>query len=290
MVRRDVVQLPQIAIARVERQTTIGAHVGSKYMQEYMYPGGRIVRAPSVFLGPELRYYTDPRGDNHFTYDDGLAQQSIQGKTAAEMKAMGIKSLKEGLPRRSVESNFLITINPNRKWGADGHDPIVKVIFGRTLTQLTSYSEFLSILKVPATTKQTPTRPDFSGHYKNDALNFTDVISNTDIKGVIEVGDKQKRMHAHLVVEIKHYSMLQINKLLVKNLFLTIWNKICEESPGYRVYALRKGPYIDVQLLKQKNAMEIVKAYMEKSLGGTSNSEQPVDDDAGGRAKIRRLL
>ena len=36
-----------------------------KFMQEYMYDG-KIKRAPSVFLGPKKRYYTDPRGEDTF--------------------------------------------------------------------------------------------------------------------------------------------------------------------------------------------------------------------------------
>lgn len=250
MVRRA----PPVAIARV--RCARGVPGGVKYMQEYMYPGGKILRAPSVYLGPRGRYYTDPRGDKNHTYQDGLEQQDVQGTTRRE-----IGRITEGLPRRLVESNFLITINPNRKWGADGQDSIAKAVFDRTLKRLNT--EFLSILKVPLTTRQMPNRPDFSGHYKNDALHFADVIESTDIKGVVEVGENQKRMHAHVVVELKHYSMIQIDRTLLKDKFLVVWNEICS-TPAYGAYKLRKGPYVDVQLLKQKNSRDIVLAYMRK--------------------------
>ena len=252
MVRR----VPQIAITR---STTRGIPASSKYMQEYMYPGGKIICAPSVYLGPENRYYTDPRGDkNKHTYEDGLEQQDLQGTTSSEMGR-----IKEGLPRRLVESNFLITINPNRKWGADGQDSVAEAVFNRTLKRLVSHTEFRSILKMPLKTRQMPNRPDFSGHYQNDALHFADVIEMMDIKSVVEVGETQKRMHAHLVVEMKHYSMIQIDKLLLKNRFLEVWNETCS-TPTYATYKLRKGPYVDVQLLKQKNSRDIIIAYMRK--------------------------
>jgi len=249
MVRRDF---------KINRVTT-----GGKFMQEYMYPDGKIMRAPSLYLGKKRRYYTDPRGDETHTYEESLDQQEMQGKTFRELFAQ-YGAFKPGIPRRSVESNFLITINPNRKWGEDGDDSIAKTIFNRTLQKLTSNSEFLTILKVPAQTRQTSTRPDFSAHYKNDALNFADVIANTEIRGVIEIGETQRRMHAHIVVEMKHYSMIQIDKLLIRNRFTEIWNEVCSSGRSYELYKLRKGPYIDVQLLKQKNAMQIIMAYMRK--------------------------
>ena len=56
-------------------------------MQEYMYDG-KIKRAPSVFLGPKKRYYTDPRGDSTFSYEESVAQQNMQGKTRSELRQM----------------------------------------------------------------------------------------------------------------------------------------------------------------------------------------------------------
>jgi len=38
--------------------------------------------------------------------------------------------------------------------------------------------------------------------------------------GPIEVGEQPKRMHAHLAVEMKHFSMSQLNLKVIKNLFM----------------------------------------------------------------------
>ena len=46
----------------------INLATSKKFMQEYMYEG-KIKRAPSVFLGPKKRYYTDPRGDSTFSHE-----------------------------------------------------------------------------------------------------------------------------------------------------------------------------------------------------------------------------
>ena len=216
-----------------------------KFMQEYMYDG-KIKRAPSVFLGPKKRYYTDPRGDSTFSYEESVAQQNMQGKTRSELRQMGAVDVSLGVPRRLIESNFLITINPNRKWGAEGEDAVARHLFNKTMQQLTSQQEFFSILKVPQSTRATATSPDFSGHYRND--DFSDVVNDTDIKGVVEIGETQRRMHAHVMIAMKHYGMIQMCPKTIKTNFTQFWNKLCQ-SRAYRDYGLRKGPYVDVQLL-----------------------------------------
>lgn len=247
----------QIALSRVEPRSSINPDASAKHDQAYMYPNGIIKRAPSVMLNG--RYYTDPRGDNHRTRMDGEMQRVAQGSGAFP------NGVAAGQPRRSIESNFLLTINPNRKWGTDGtgNDPNATRIFQQTLNALCENANFLTCLKVPTKTRA---QPDYSAHFQQDALNFTDVIVSVDAKGTIEVGEKQKRMHAHMVVEIKHFSMIQLNVPVIRSLFKTIWNEICEQ-PSNTQYELKAMPYVDVQLLKQSNAMDIIKAYVRKSVG-----------------------
>ena len=67
-----------------------------KFMQEYMYDG-KIKRAPSVFIGPKKRYYTDPRGDSTFSYQESVAQQNMQGKTISELRESSAIDFTRGL-------------------------------------------------------------------------------------------------------------------------------------------------------------------------------------------------
>ena len=253
----------QIALSRVEPRATINPEASAKHDQTYMYPNGIIKRAPSVMLNG--RYYTDPRGDNHRTSMDGEMQRVAQGSNTLP------RGVAAGQPRRSIESNFLLTINPNRKWGMDGtgYDQNVTRIFRQTLDTLCENANFLTCLKVPTKTRA---QPDYSAHFQQDAQHFTDVIVNVDAKGTIEVGEKQKRMHAHMVIEIKHFSMIQLNVPVIRSLFKSIWNEICKQTI-YRQYELNAMPYVDVQLLKQSNAMDIIKAYVRKSVGPTSTPD-----------------
>ena len=166
----------QIALSRVEPRSSINPDASAKHDQAYMYPNGIIKRAPSVMLNG--RYYTDPRGDNHRTRMDGEMQRVAQGSGAFP------NGVAAGQPRRSIESNFLLTINPNRKWGTDGtgNDPNATRIFQQTLNALCENANFLTCLKVPTKTRA---QPDYSAHFQQDALNFTDVIVSVDAKGTI---------------------------------------------------------------------------------------------------------
>ena len=252
----------QVALSRVEPRATLNADAASaKHNQAYMYPNGIIKRAPSVMLNG--RYYTDPRGDNHQSSQDGDLQRLAQG---SGVFPTGVAA---GQPRRSIESNFLLTINPNRKWSADGTHAAVSDIFEKTINKLCENENFLTCLKVPTTTRA---KPDYSAHFQRDAENFTDVIVSIDAKGTIEVGEKLKRMHAHLVIEIKHFSMIQLNVPVIRHLFKDIWNEICAlpHNAAFRLFAM---PYVDVQLLKQSNAMDIIKAYVRKSVGPVSTPD-----------------
>jgi hypothetical protein len=66
--------------------------------------------------------------------------------------------------------------------------------------------------------------------------------------------------------------MLQLNPPVIRSLFKEIWNEICQQ-PGYAKYELNAMPYVDVQLLKQNNAMDIIKAYVRKSVGPVSTPD-----------------
>ena len=222
-------------------------HTSAKHEQAYMYPDGVIKRAPSVMLNGH--YYTDPRSDR--TKSDGETQRNAQGGNKIP------RGVVAGQARRLIESNFLLTINPNRKWGSDGTDQIARDIFRQTMDKLEA--NFLMCLKVPAKTRA---QPDYSPHFQKDVLD--DVIVTVDAKDSIEVGEKQKRMHAHTIIDIKHYSMIQLNMPAIRSHFKEIWNEICTK-PAYTSYKLKAMPYVDVQLLKQSNAMDIIKAYMNKS-------------------------
>lgn len=272
MVKRDSKPF-QIAIGRVAKATSMGDLNSVKNQQAYMYPDGKIVRAPSVLING--RYYSDPRGHHHSTAEELALQSAHQGK-------LGLPTdVAAGQPRRSVESNFLITINPNRKWGVpkgNGEDATIMRIFHQSLMAMTTNENFLSLLKIPSKTKT----PHYTAHYQRDGQEWTDNegqhlpwvdVLNGPVKwdSTVEIGEKQHRMHAHCVVEIRHYSQIQFNIEMIQHTFRREFN-LAMDAAGVpqEVRRLAGKPYVDVQLLKQNNSKDIVYRYVRKMVGGKS--------------------
>lgn len=272
MVKRDSKPF-QIAIGRVAKATSMGDLNSVKNQQAYMYPDGKIVRAPSVLING--RYYSDPRGHHHSTAEELALQSAHQGK-------LGLPTdVTAGQPRRSVESNFLITINPNRKWGVpkgNGEDATIMRVFHQSLMAMTTNENFLSLLKVPSKTKT----PHYTAHYQRDGQEWTDNegqhlpwvdVLNGPVKwdSTVEIGEKQHRMHAHCVVEIRHYSQIQFNIEMIQHTFRREFN-LAMDAAGVpqEVRRLTGKPYVDVQLLKQNNSKDIVYRYVRKMVGGKS--------------------
>jgi hypothetical protein len=269
MVKRDSKPF-QIAIGRVAKATSMGDLNSVKNQQAYMYPDGKIVRAPSVLING--RYYTDPRGHHHSTAEELAIQSAHQGN-------LGLPAgVAPGEPRRSVESNFLITINPHRKWGipkGNGEDAAMMRVFHQALMAMTTNENFLSMLKVPSKTKT----PHYTAHYQRDGQEWTDEgqhipwvdVLNGPVKwdSTVEIGEKQHRMHAHCVVEIRHYSQIQFNIDMIQTIFRREFNLAMDAAdvPDKR---LTGKPYVDVQLLKQNNSKDIVYRYVRKMVGGKS--------------------
>jgi hypothetical protein len=262
----------QIAVGRVDKSTSVGDVNSVKVQQAYMYPGGKIVRAPSVLING--RYYTDPKGTHHATDAEMAIQRAHQGELGYPI------GVAPGEARRSHESNFLITINPNRKWGpakGSGEDSTIAGIFHTAMMSLTTNENFLSLLKIPSKTKT----PHFTAHYQRDGQEWTDAgqtitrhlpfvdVLNGAVRwdATVEVGEKQKRMHGHAVVELRHYSQLQFNVDMIQTIFRREFN-LAMEAAGVPDRKLAGKPYVDVQLLRQANVKDIMYRYVRKTVGG----------------------
>ena len=143
---------------------------------------------------------------------------------------------------------------------------------------LTTNENFLSMLKVPSKTKT----PHYTAHYQRDGQEWTDNegqhlpwvdVLNGPVKwdSTVEIGEKQHRMHAHCVVEIRHYSQIQFNIEMIQHIFRREFN-LAMDAAGVpqEVRRLTGKPYVDVQLLKQNNSKDIVYRYVRKMVGGKS--------------------
>lgn len=229
---------PQVATQRVSLKPAPGGK-SVKANQAWKYPGNNIVRADSVLLGPEGRYYTDPKEHG----DDIDAAASKQGQ-----KPDGNT---DGTPRRKQESNFLITINPNQAYGSDTHD--------RAMSAFKASLDYLS---------QTQTLVRCLKFGPKDIFYVNDVAQDVILPGVawqanVEVGETSKRMHCHIWVTIEHYSQIQINVPMMQREFNAGFNA---SFPALDRLRLTDPPYLQVKLLPQSDWTTVMRQYIKKGM------------------------
>lgn len=133
---------------------------------------------------------------------------------------------------RPKHSNFLLTINTN-KGIADGSEGMAEKIatFETSINQiLQNVGDYVRL-------------PD--GDDWNDDEKFKDV----NIQYTIERGDKQHRLHIHILFQFTHFSKILLNYDKIKS-------KICDDMGLENVYMLNK-------LIKNSGQMNITD-YLQK--------------------------
>lgn len=207
-----------------------------KSRQAWKYPGGSIVRAPTVWLNGN--YYTDPK-------EDPPGEAKHQGKP-------GVGDT-EGVPRRKQESNFFITINNNRSYDARCA-PKAQNAYRKALHELNDVRTFARILKFGPKHE----------HYVND--NPEDVIlPGVEFTASVETGDVLKRMHAHIILKIEHYSQIQINVPMLQYEFRRAFNAAL---PALDPCTQSSPPYVQVKMLPQSDWTTVMHQYVKKGMMG----------------------
>ena len=209
-----------------------------KSHQAWKYPGGNIVRAPSCVLNG--RFYSDHKD---IEAGDVADKQGNPPESTLE--------LANYTPRRKQESNFFITINPNRGF-QDAEDRARKQ-FHKALQYLSQDMTFVSYLLFG---------PKNFDHYHNDKA--MDVIEpNIDWKATVEVGEQRHRMHAHIICYVTHYSQIQINPKLLQYHFNQGFNDGLRGDDPLRQTT---PPYVQVKMLPQSDWTTIMKQYIRKGM------------------------
>lgn len=211
---------PDIVAQPVKFQAGINAN-GVKAEQAWKYPNFQIVRAHTKLLGGEntTKEYTDPKTDGT-------------------------------QPRRLQESNFFITINPNKKFAeTDAH--IAAGVMWRVCEELFSKQNVWKLILLG------PKDPEV---YGNDI--YEDVIRSIQCTPTVEVGEKQGRMHSHVIVEVEHFSQVQINLPILRASYKECYNRL-GEAHGMKMKA---GFKCRIDMIPQSNWAKVSKQYVKKAL------------------------
>lgn len=155
------------------------------------------------------------------------------------------------MPRRKQESNFFITINPNQVYGSE-HSELAKSRFYRALQHLSENETLARILKFGPKDR----------HYLNDKAHDV-ILPGIDWKASVETGEKQNRMHAHIICYITHYSQIQIDPKMLQYEFRAAFNDGLDM--GDRL-VLKDPPYVQVKMLPQSDWTTIMRQYIRKGM------------------------
>ncbi len=233
MVVRKRRKEPVVATQRVSHQPFPGGK-GVKSKQAWKYPGGNIVRAPTVTLNG--RYYTDPKEPD--AGDESKQAQVPIGESP-------------GTPRRKQESNFFITINPNQVY-SEQQEPRARELFKQALLHLQQDQVLARCLKFGPKDK----------HYINDIAHDV-ILPGIDWKASVEVGEQLGRMHCHIICYISHYSQIQIDPKMMQHEFRMGFNSGMDNTDLMR---LTDPPYIQVKMLPQTDWTTIMRQYIRKGM------------------------
>ena len=163
-----------------------------------------------------------------------------------------------GLPRRKNESNFFITINPNKKYPASIAGQ-AEDRFSAALNHLATREVLVRCLKYGPK----------DAWFKDDLA--IDVIKDVQFTSAVETGETLGRMHTHIWLTIEHYSQIQINIPMMQYEFKTAFNKGLDFGDAL---VLAELPYLQVKLLPQSDWTSVMRQYIKKGMRGDTRHRQ----------------
>ena len=143
-----------------------------------------------------------------------------------------------------------------------------------------------------------------AAHYEQDK--FEDVICDNGIKfeAGVETGEKRHRVHGHIMLEIHHYSMIQINTPALQAITKALFNRqvnlgvqantqqslqgpLCSSANLAKCAAadmpnqISARPYVHVALMQEHAWSSVIRDYVHKGLKRLRDGTDPAGDAAG---------
>jgi len=206
-------------------------HRSNKDEQAWLYPDFKTQRATSIYINGSK--YVDP------------------------------KELPEEQPRKLRESNFKLTINPNKVVPDDLRE-VADAAWEGGLNCIKSGLWNGSCIKFG------PTDP---ANFGSD--HAKDVVVDVVLHAKTEVGEKLNRLHAHPIVKVKHYSQLHLSTQGIMKAFKDGYNRALESSIDGDICVLTAArirhtlkmegkPYVTINLMHSDNYNEVMTRYAFK--------------------------
>lgn len=154
--------------------------------------------------------------------------------------------------RKLRESKFFLTINPNFRPKTDQESHERSQDFAFVLDRVFSQPAFPWLFKFG----------QFDPVYQQDTVAH---IKSVDVDCAVELGEKQKRMHAHAIIDVRHESKVTINPKAVGEMVQSCMNYLATVK-NQRPFFSGKAMYVHVKVLQQKNPVAAMKKYIRKTV------------------------
>ena len=100
--------------------------------------------------------------------------------------------------------------------------------------------------------------------YRQDK--YSAVITDVQWDAAVETGQIKERVHAHVIIEIQHYSQVRIDKDMLQYHARQAYEEaITSIAPGRSELAPHLLPFVYLKLLPEGNWTEMVRDYIHKA-------------------------
>jgi hypothetical protein len=163
------------------------------------------------------------------------------------------------LGRRKQESNFLVTINPNKR-----RSPDLKATAAIGDAIASAVRHVFSEHRLPNLLKFGPVYTD----YRRDK--YDDVVESVRVRAAVELGPVSCAPHAHVSLRIAHWSQIHIKKLALQEAFKRSYNACLRRGSRREARQLEMTPgalpHVQIKLLAQSEFDKVIAAYVFKHL------------------------
>ena len=201
---------------------------------------------------------TDPKAKQKWKYPGGHVERlpSVWVDSGVRLH----DHIDTSMPRRRQESTFFITLNTNR--AATTHDELQQMKEALEVTLATLGSPAV----LPTWMKFGPKNPEVYGNDK-----WKDVVRDeVGYEAKVEIGPELKRVHAHIMLTIVHYSQIQVWVQMLQQISRRVYNAEVNDNPETKMTAM---PFVHVKMLPQRMWNDIMRGYLRKGmqLSGEAN-------------------
>ena len=194
----------------------------------------------------------DAKGDQAWKYAGGNVER-LPSTTVNGVELFD--HITKGAPRRKQESSFFITVNTNKAGKTPEETQDIIAGLEAAVTGMGDEAILATLIKFG------PMNPE---EYGNDK--YADVVKEVSFQGRVEIGPVMRRVHAHIILKVIHYSQIHLFVGMMQEYVKTVYNKTITLKDGEFGVEIKGKPWVAIRRLPQQRWREIMEDYLRKGM------------------------